>query len=95
MRSHIYPSQTDPERLLVDDVTSHLAASISKDYGSPSSSSDGSSGSSSGLGDGSGKGEKKKGQIRVSLLHNPSHLEIVGAVAAGGWVRWGVYLYRV
>lgn len=53
---------TDMEGL-VDDVTSHLSASVPKHYATPPS--------------------EEEEPLRVSLLHNPSHLEIIGCVAAG------------
>lgn len=54
-------SELDPSVLegVVDDVTSHLAASVDKAYPGHSA------------------------KLHVSLLHNPSHLELIGAVAAG------------
>lgn len=45
---------------VVDDVTSHIAASVDKDF--------------PGL---------EGRSLHVSLVHNPSHLEVVGCVAAG------------
>lgn len=56
---------------MVDDVTSHLAASVDKHY-STTNPTDNTAAAPG------------RPPLRVSLLHNPSHLEIVGCVAAGG-----------
>jgi len=61
--------------VVVDDVTSHIASSCDKDYTTTTTGSSSSSSSSS--------KKKKKKKLHVSLLHNPSHLEVVGCVAAG------------
>ena len=54
----------------MDDVTSHLAASVDKHYSTTTDAA-------------APSGPGGRPPLRVSLLHNPSHLEIVGCVAAG------------
>lgn len=62
---------------LVDDVTSHLAASLPKHYTTHQAS------PPAATQDTMGSTPSDPLPLRVSLLHNPSHLEIIGCVAAG------------
>lgn len=58
----------------MDDVTSHIAASVDKRYTTTNPSNPTTDDAAV---------NASPPSLRVSLLHNPSHLEIVGSVAAG------------
>lgn len=62
---------------LVDDVTSHLAASLPKHYTTHQAP------PPAAIQDETSSTPSDPPPLRVSLLHNPSHLEIIGCVAAG------------
>jgi 2-oxoglutarate dehydrogenase complex dehydrogenase (E1) component-like enzyme len=64
-------------------VTSHIAASVQKDYSHIHTSTTTTSSNNNENNNNPSSGAGQKPPLRVSLLHNPSHLEIIGSVAAG------------